>query len=65
MSRFGSVKNGLKLLSNIDADSSVALMTSHAVISSVRGNYCKDDNVAFFIIIFDFEVYINFLTHYI
>lgn len=37
------MKNGLKLLSNINADSSVALMTSHAVISSVGGGAMSEE----------------------
>lgn len=60
------MKNDLKLLSNFNPGSSDALVTitRHDQQcewgSDVRGNYCKDDNVAFFFL--NFELYITFLT---
>lgn len=49
------MKNDLKLLSNINPGSSDALVTitrhdqQCVRASDVRGNYCKDDHVAFFL----------------
>lgn len=49
------MKNDLKLLSNINPGSSDAPVTitrrdqQGGRGSDVRGNYCKDDNVAFFL----------------